>query len=60
MAKPGIVPESRMRRPPRKRQISMRSAVFHVAGPEQDYPVYRFSNRAFLERPNANPFKDAP
>ena len=57
MAKPGIVPEARMRRRPKTKKISMRSATYHIAGPEQDYPVYQFSGRVFVERPNANPFK---
>jgi len=56
MSQPGITPDSRMQRPPQQRKISMRSAVFHIAGPEQDYPVYQFSNRHFLEKPNHNPF----
>lgn len=57
MSQPGITPESKMRRPPKQRKISMRSAVHHIAGPEQDYPTYRFSGRIFLERPKHNPFE---
>jgi hypothetical protein len=56
MAKPGITPDSRMRRKPQTRQISLRSAVHHIAGPEQSYPTYRFSGRVFLEKPKHNPF----
>lgn len=57
MAIPGITPDSRMKRRPRTKQISMRSAVRSVSGPEQDYPVYQFSNRVFVEKPKHNPFK---
>jgi hypothetical protein len=57
MSKPGITPEARMYRRPQKRKISMRSAAHHVAGPEQDYPTYRFSGRVFVEKPKHNPFK---
>ena len=57
MAKPGITPDAGMRRKPRTKQISMRSATHHIAGPEQDYPVYRFSQRIFVEKPKHNPFK---
>lgn len=56
MAKPGITPDSGMGRKPQTRQISMRSAVYHLAGPEQPYPVYRFSGKYFVERPNHKPF----
>lgn len=56
MAKPGITPDSGMGRPPRTKQISLRSAVHHIAGTEQSYPVYKFSNRVFVEKPNSNPF----
>jgi hypothetical protein len=55
MSQPGITPAAG--RPPQIRKISMRSAVFHIAGPEKDYPVYQMSNRVFLEKPNHNPFK---
>lgn len=55
MAKPGITP-SRGRKP-RAQKITARSAVFHVAGSEQPYPVYQFSRRFFSERPKHNPFK---
>ena len=54
MSKPGITP-TRGRKPQTKK-ISMRSATHHLAGPEQSYPVYRFSNRVFVERPKHNPF----
>lgn len=47
-----------MRRKPSTRKISMRSAVHHIAGPEVDYPVYKFSQRYFVERPQHNPFAD--
>lgn len=57
MAKPGIVPEPRMFKRPQQKRISMRSAVFHIAGEEPPYPVYPFSQRIFVERPNHNPFK---
>ena len=56
MAKPGITPDSGMGRKPQTRQISMRSAVYHLAGPEQPAPVYRFSGKYFVERPNHKPF----
>lgn len=56
MSLPGIVPDSRMRRRPLTRKISMRSVVHHLAGPEVDYPVYRFSGAVFVERPKHNPF----
>lgn len=56
MSKPGITPESAMRRRPRTKKISMRSAAHHVAGPEQDYPVYKFSGRVFVEKPKHKPF----
>ena len=57
MSKPGITPTSSMRRKPRTRQISMASAVHHIAGQEKDYPTYQFSGRIFSERPRHNPFK---
>ena len=57
MSKPGITPEARMRKKPTTRQISMRSATYHIAGREPDYPTYRFSGRVFVERPKHNPFK---
>jgi hypothetical protein len=44
------------RRKPQVRNISGRGAVHAIAGPEQPYPVYQFSNRAFPEKPNLNPF----
>lgn len=56
MAIPGITPTSKMRKRPAQRQISMRSAVHHIAGPEQSYPVYQFSARVFVERPKHKPF----
>lgn len=49
---------SRRGRKPTTRKVSVRSAAYALAGPEQEYPVYRFSNRIFLERPKHNPFKD--
>lgn len=52
---PGIQPVRG--RKPRVRKISMRSASFSIAGPEQSYPTYQFSNRTFSERPKHNPFK---
>lgn len=56
MSKPGITPTSSMRKKPTTRKISFASAVHHIAGQEQSYPVYGFSNRVFVERPNHNPF----
>lgn len=47
------------RRKPQVRNISGRSIVHAIAGPEQPYPVYQFSNRVFPERPNLNPFKNS-
>lgn len=55
MSKPGI-PSTRGRKP-RVRRISIRSAVHHISGPEQPYPVYQFSNRVFVERKGHNPFE---
>jgi hypothetical protein len=55
MAKPGITPSTSARKPT-SRKISLRSAVFHIAGEEQDYPTYKFSSRIFLEKPQHNPF----
>ena len=60
MSKPGITPDAGMRRRPSTRKISMRSAVHHIAGQEQPYPVHQFSNRVFVERANHNPFADVP
>lgn len=60
VSKPGITPESRMFRRPQTRKISMRSAVHHIAGQEQNYPVQKFSGRVFVERPNHNPFAGIP
>ncbi len=54
MAKPGITPAPGKK--PRQRKISLGSVVHHVAGSEQPYPVYQFSNRAFVERKGHNPF----
>lgn len=56
MSKPGIVPDSGMTKRPSSRDISMRSAVIHLAGSEVAYPTYQFSSRIFSERPNWNPF----
>jgi hypothetical protein len=56
MAQPGITPDSKMRRKPTQRQISMRSAAYHIAGKEAPYPTYNFSGRVFVERPKHNPF----
>ena len=47
------------RRKPQSRNISGRSIVFAIAGPELPFPVYRFSNRVFPEKPNLNPFVNA-
>ena len=44
-------------RKPRTRKISIRSASHHLAGPEQPYPVYQFSDRTFIGRKGHNPFK---
>jgi hypothetical protein len=55
MAKPGMTPV-RGRKPTTKK-ISVKSASFHVSGPEAPYPVYQFSRRSFVERPGHNPFK---
>jgi hypothetical protein len=54
MSKEGI--PSRRGRKPRTRKVSVRSAAHALAGPEQPYPVYQFSNRIFVERPSHNPF----
>jgi len=56
MAKPGMTPVSG--RKPTTRKISAKSATHHLAGSEAPYPVYQFSGRVFLERPNHNPFGD--
>ena len=55
MAKPGMQPVSG--RKPRTRKVSVQSASLALSGVEQPYPVYQFSNRAFIERPKHNPFK---
>ena len=44
-------------RKPKKRVLSGRAVVFAINGKERPYPVYQFSNRSFIERPNHNPFK---
>lgn len=44
------------RRKPQVRNISGRSIVHAIAGPERPFPVYQFSNRVFPEKPNLNPF----
>jgi hypothetical protein len=43
-------------RRPTTQKISVKSASFHVAGPETAFPVYQFSDRTFMERPTHNPF----
>lgn len=43
-------------RRPRSRIMSQRSLVIAISGAEQPYPVYNFSGRRFLERPQHNPF----
>jgi len=43
---------------PRTRVLSMKNLVFAVAGPEKDYPTYRFSGKVFVEKPKHNPFKN--
>jgi hypothetical protein len=43
-------------RKPISRKVSVKSASHHLAGNEQPYPVYQFSNRVFVERPFHNPF----
>ncbi len=45
------------RRRPVTRNLSMRSLSYAISGKERPYPVYTFSRRQFLERPNHNPFK---
>ena len=54
MAVPGITPTRG--RKPRTRKVSVKSASHAIAGAEQPYPVYQFSRRTFVERPNHNPF----
>ena len=44
------------RKKPQVRNISGRSIVHAIAGPELPFPVYQFSNRVFPEKPNLNPF----
>jgi hypothetical protein len=40
-----------------KRKMNVRSLVLALDGPEQPYPVYRFSKgKRRLERPKHNPF----
>lgn len=41
------------------RTISGRSLIHAIDGPERPFPVYQFSNRAFPEKPNHNPYKNA-
>lgn len=43
-------------RKPTRRKISIRSVSHAISGVEQAYPVYRFSDRDFIERPKHNPF----
>jgi len=43
-------------RKPRTRKVSVKSVSMAIAGPEQPYPVYQFSNQAFTERKGHNPF----
>ena len=45
------------RRRPVTRKLSGRSVAHAIDGNERPYPVYHFSRRRFLERPNHNPFK---
>ena len=54
MAIPGIT--GVRGRKPLTRRISGRSIVIALDGPEQPYPVYRFSRRDFVEKPKHNPF----
>lgn len=42
---------------PVTRNISARSIVQSLDGPERPYPVYTFSGRRFPERPRHNPFQ---
>ena len=44
-------------KPPERRNISLRSVVLAVDGPERPYPVYRLSRTAKFEKPRHNPFK---
>ena len=52
MAGQGPIPS----RAPTTRRVSIRSAVITLDGPEQAYPVYRFSGRQIFERPTHQPF----
>lgn len=44
-------------RKPRTKKISVRSITHAVSGAETPYPVYRFSNKHYVEKPKHNPFK---
>ena len=41
---------------PRTRVLSIKNLAFAVAGPEKEYPTYRFSKKVFTEKPKHNPF----
>lgn len=47
------------RRKPQVRNISGRSVVHAIDGPERPFPVYQFSNRVFPEKPNHNPYRNS-
>ena len=41
---------------PRTRTVDVKGLVTVISGPEKQYPVYRFSNKQFWEKPKHNPF----
>lgn len=44
---------------PTHRKVSVRALSYALAGPEQPYPVYQFSQgRTKVELPRHNPFKN--
>lgn len=45
------------RRKPVTRNLSGRALMHAIDGTERPYPVYHYSGRRFLEKPNHNPFK---
>ena len=47
-------------RPPRVKNVNVRSLSKAISGPELPFPVYKFSRRQFFEQGNHRPFIDAP
>lgn len=53
MAGQGPIPRGK----PKRRVLNVRSLSIALEGKEQPYPVYRFSGKVLLEKPEHNPFK---